>query len=370
MARRRITDQSEQENEDVREAIDVEHDDVSALHDEQLEEENDILGHFGAVPDGVRMHFQVHKVRQNSKITDFCFEGTRDDFPVTERIQRDFGTGTYKIMIFKNGKLFRAPSMGVIAPKTPLLPPSPSADPNFSRLIDLLTDQAQNRREKREMNTAELLTAGAAVVTAVMPLIQMMRANGAGGSAKDTLELLSAAKDLFAGGEREPKSIMDVAAEVLPAMIQQAHGAPTPTPKLAPPNLTPEQQVQQMQLQQIRAGLHLMIGRARASAPPELYADVLDDLLPEQFAAMLKGPGAIDILLQMEPAIGTYRPWFEAVLRALREGDMEDDHSEGAHVSQRPGPGVQTGYDPQRFGGRAPHAQSHDGEDESGEIVA
>lgn len=378
MARRaQITDQTDDETDNEARIIDAEADDVSDRQNEIEREDDEILSEFNEWPDDAQITFKVFKASSRNSKGIHCFSGTKADFPIVERIQQECGGGTYTVYIYRtrNNKmvLWKKPTIEILELRKTDKPVMPSSDPNFAALVDLLKQQQMTRTEKKEMSLAEMLTAGAAVVTALVPIFQMMKSNG--GSAKETLEMLATAKELFnSDADKEPKGLMDVAGEVLPQLIASMAGAQTQTRQLPSPQqqqtITPEQ-VKQAQAAQLQQQLRGLISRAQKNSPPELYADLLEDTLPPEYLLALKQPGAMEFLLTIEPAIGTYRMWFEAVLKSLIEGPMDEsgdggDHTQGDYVSQSRDPGVSVGYDARRPPGGAYDAEGDDSENQGG----
>lgn len=387
MARRTITDQRSEDDAEAAHVIDTEAEDISGLVEDERKTEQEILAEFATASGDVKMHFQVHKARPNSKMTDFCFEGTKDDFPIMERLQREFGSGTYQIMIFKTTergtRLWKKPSIGILAPKNPQ-PVTATADPNLSALIQSLLDERKTKIpevQNKPPNTLELLAGISAIVTAATPLLQMVfNSRAPTGSAKETLEMLATAKELFAGNEQEPKeeTLMGVAKEVLPLFLSAAQNTTQQPPQLPAPQVNQQEREQAAMLAQLQQQLRFMITRAQKNSDPGLYADLLEDTLPPQYLQVLKVPGAFEYLVQLAPEIATHRPWFEAVLYALTNPPIDDNDEIGEDdngvadaptldVSQLRPSAVATNYDARGFGGGPSNVTTNDGENESGE---
>lgn len=332
MPRPRITDQSDEPLP----ATDVDFEDVSALDNDQREEMDEILTELGDTPSDVRVHFQVHKIVPGTKFTDMCFKGTREEIGnIEERIRNEFGPGAYRVMIFKNSRLFKNQRLGIAAKiKTEIVQ---QENPELKALIDLLRER-QTASPFGQMDLPGMITAGAALVTAfkgLFPPPPPVQQN----SLKDTLDLLLVARE-FGGANDKETSWTDLIAkfaspEMISALASMRGGQPAlpqPNATLALPGpqnpqlqpMTPEQ-IQQAQLHQLKMQLDFMITRAQHNSDPALYADLLEDTLPPEFLAMLKQPGAMEFLERINPKIATYAPWFQAVLQTLAAPPIEDD---------------------------------------------
>ncbi len=378
MAPRRITDQSDVE---TAEAIDVDFSDRSEIEKDMRDEENEILSEFGEADGDAGMYFTVRKVIPGSKDKPYCFEGTRGDLPVTETIQRKFGAGKYEIWLFKNKKIYRRIPITVLAPIEQTKPDAPQSE--LAGVLKTVLEQQtamlarmNEAKPQSSLNAKEMLTLAMPAITAFIPFLFKSRD---GGSVAETMQLLATAKELFQNdGEQREKGLIDLATDILPPMFAAMSAQPPngAQPKqLSPPQSTtptPEQ-IQQAQMAQLQMLLRFMIGKAQKSSDPGLYAEVLVDTLPPEYVQMLCAPGAIEMLVQLEPAIATYRPWFDALLQALIDGPIDDDgeaangDAQDTNVSEPSPASIDAAYRSGWRGGRAADAPRNDDENESGQ---
>lgn len=373
MARARLTDQSDDLDRD----IPAEFDDVTERVKDEEATLDEMLAEFGSTADDVVLSFKIYKVRANSKLTDFCFEGTKDDFPIVPRVQRECGGGTYVAFIYKtiNGKttLWKKPSFGVLELRHPVQIALPSADPNFSKLLELLERQSEQRAAQKPMSVVEIATAGAAIISALAPVFQLLRGNG-GNSLSDQLDTLAKLKDLTTEAPAQDDSWGGMLRTALPAFLEaSANARATPPARQLPSPENPQaptpEQIQHAQMRQLQQNLRYMITRAQKNSPPELYADFLEDNLPAEYLQMLTQPGAYEFLVTIEPAIATYKPWFDALLQTLAAGPMDDEGDAPADengapevVPQRSASIISPGYDATRFSGGASDPESDETE--------
>lgn len=377
MTRRQIEDQrgTFEDADFGGDAIDVEADDVSKLHRDNQTDEASILSEFGEAEGDVRMHFVIKKQLPNSNKLSWCMQGTKADLPIVDKLQATWGAGHYRIMIFKNSKLSRNLGLDVMDPPKFVAPVAPGPDPNLTALIEALKAQADARQQQKPMSIIEMATAAATVVTAIAPLLQMFKGGNSTPSLAEQLETLRALKDLTGEEGSRETSLMDVAkafisSPMLTQMAETAAGAPKPAlpaPRATPGQPTPEQ-VQAAQVAQLKVQLQHLITRAQKNSDPGLYAEVIHDNLPAGFVQMLCQPGAFDFLVQIEPAIGTYRPWFDALLLELANvvNDAAEHGGENPGVPQGGAPTFKTNHDPQWATGGAGDFESDGAEGEGG----
>lgn len=360
------------EDDEISAAIDVEYDDASKIEKDFRDEEAEIQAHFGDADGDADMHYQVRKFLPDTKDKFFCCEGTRADFPILPKIQARFGGGKYEVWIFKHKKLYRRMRVGVMEPRKEESPQAPDAGLSaILAAIQTQTKMVENFVAPKQSGLFAGLTAKDVLLLAP-PIITALAALGKGGSTKDMLETMQIAKGLFDksdDGDREPDSLMGLLSNVLtktPLIDAVSKAALAP---LAPQRPQVAASPEQAQAAQLKQQLAYMITRAQKNSPPELYADFLEDNLPPQFVAMLSQPGALAYLETLHPPIGTYRPWFEALLQSLANAPS-DGEEENEPVSEQRSPVVPSNYDP-RWSGRGSGDFAGNGqESESGETFA
>lgn len=358
MATRRLAaDTSNDDNTNARDAeyVDVEGGLATAdLADDERDFEDEVLSEIDSEADRAIFTLKVYRVGKGVKDQEYCATYSVADFPLIDKIAMDHGGGKYHVMIYKGPRLFRRRHITISATVKPqsALVATPSAEGGaIMAAIAALQQVAKDSAAKPQTSALQIVAAFAPFAPVITAVVNNWRQPDPMAQMTSMVALLKGMKDLSSddsGSDRE-KSPFELVADVLtksplvagllPQPPQQPQPAQLPPPQ-RPTVVTPEQ-AQAAMLSQFREQLRMLIGRAQANSPPELYADLLDDMLPDDLKQLLKQPGSYQFLENIEPAIATYRPWFEAVLQAFRSPPMDDEEEEPPHQN-----GVDTGGGP------------------------
>ena len=389
------------DNSSPQEAFDAEFDDVSAITADTDSTEADIAAEFGSATHDVQFHFHVKKHVKGSKTLEYCFQGTQADLPVNDRIQQQYGGGTYEIWLFKKegdkpARLHRKFTIGVAEPKVQVIPPNANNDA-LLQLVRQQGEQLQRLSERAVAPTSfnfspEMITAVTGAVTALAAVLKPAAPQT---SMADMLGILATAKELVGGDNggsddsllglaktaltnpglmeaiaamgrgsaAQPVNLTHAQPNALTAPTQpQNLGAPQPRPAApqAPQAPTPE-----MLLKQELARLTKCAAR---NSDPALWADVLVDEYPADFIQQVQMPGALDYLQSLHPPMQQYRAWFEELVSELanvNQDGVEETKLSPAGVtivpSYTPTP-ANAASDPGRVAGYGDDAASNEGE--------
>lgn len=345
MPPRRLQDNTS--NDTDTNARDAEYTDVDGgialadLADDERDFEDEVLSEIDSEADRAIFTLKVYRVGKGVKDQEYCATYSVADFPLIDKIAQDHGGGKYHVMIYKGPRLFRRRHITISAtvkPQSSTVAASASAsDGAIVAAINALQQVAKDNAIKPQTNALQIVAAFAPFAPVIAAVVNNWRQPDPMAQMTSMVALLKGLKDLSSDetSDRE-KSPFELMADVLVKSPLVAGLLPQPQPQpqqaqLPPPRpgvVSPEQ-AQAAMLSQFREQLRMLIGRAQNNSPPELYADLLDDMLPDDLKRLLKQPGSYQFLENIEPAIATYRPWFEAVLQAFRSPPVDDDEEDG-----------------------------------------
>lgn len=360
------------EHAELADEIDGDFDDVSKLVADQDGEENELLAELDDTPGDVKMTFTVRKCVPNQKETAFCFNGTRADLPIMERLQNEFDGGKFLVYISRNGKLYRKKQVTVLKPVRPVFA-APTQDP---ALVEAIRQQGalleKMMTHQPQTNFGQILKDAAPFVAAAAPIIAGLFNRAAPDPSAQMLvmvQTMQALKEMSdpQSSDRET-GFLDVINTIGPKLIdgitRTQQGAPpqrlasTAAPQASPPTAPPPEDKAAAEL---RAQLDTMIVAARKNADVDLLADVIETIAEPDVLAVLRAPGAIDILIQAHPAIAPHRAWFERVLHSLANSP-----NELGDASQNTNPPVVFDGHSRGTGGRSGDATDNEGADTGG----
>ena len=353
------------------EIIDITAEDKAKIEKDNSQAEDDILQEFNADPDGVNFKIKISKVDPTSKNWADCFFCSPEDFPIVERLRTEYGAGTFKALVYKNGKLHRnltyhvAPKIGVPEPSA-VEPTGPIAE--VAQLLKTQNEQMAAFMQGQSpsappANPMEMFTSMMAAMASAKEifgpaqtkpanplenmeiLIKMMELtrdmNGGGG---DT-GVYDVLKELVKGplGEQMGQQLKHTPALQGPQnpQLPQNHqplkvSEPTvtdaPTDGAAPPayqnaptssDIVPKIPegllgLPDHLLAQIQQQILFWADRAKAGSDPALYADLaVDTYEPLMLTALVNREDLKEIAIYFDAEIEKHWPWFESLKREI-----------------------------------------------------
>lgn len=302
------------------------------------------------------------------------FECTPDDFPITQRLREQHGSGDYRVRVWKNGRIAKSFQYSIEAAK---VTPVDSLKGELSTLAQVFAAQTDKQNAMFERLLEKITTANNAnqnqgKSSSVTELVQALgtldtirnrgsnRDNG-GDEKEDSLErllgIIKLVRELDGGdrgGSSGPRSWGDIVIELAKSPLAQRLGeiattsAPPARPALAGPTAaapttssssgptvvhepnaaSQEDQVRAFMFNQVA----YLVGRAHAwktsgmkRAEPELYADwVLDNIPVELLVPLAQTPDLVGELAKYVPEVGAHADWFSALFGFVREALTED----------------------------------------------
>jgi hypothetical protein len=285
----------------------------------------------------------VRVVQVDEKGTADLFDVEPDSvLDIFDRVRREFGTGKYQVVTFKNGRFAGRHTFRVKVPANwraprPAEETRPSVDPGFAAILQRMDERAE-RNERLVMGLLERLAHSQPVQPAPDPfaltervlslVTTITQATGAskGDGALDLILKGVELRDKLAGEGEGGDSIVGMIREVLPTGLEilgkVATARTAPTAQTTAVLASPPQPVPAA-----NPLLELLLASAAANGDPEIYAGMIEEKTPEaMLEQILAQPDPVAAFAQAtaEPRILQHRVWFQEVVDFLREpGDDE-----------------------------------------------
>lgn len=313
----------------------------------------------------------VNKVNPQTKKQQTCFKMSPGELPgLFERLRDEFGPGEYRAYVSKNGKVTRNLGYDIAAPLKKADAQMPSQIGEIANLIARQNEQLANIMRgtpAAPVDPMAMFTGMMGAIASMKEVFATPQANNAGSSIKDFMEMLAFAKEIVADGGGGGRSAFDLAAEFLKSPIagelaeqfkaQRGNAIPpsAPLPQLTarpipaqspapmPPQTSPMPEIlasfDQATLAQMKQQVDFWVSRAAKDSDPGLYAELLLDTLPVEFAAFfINRPDLMEAVAFLNPAASQYPQWFAELRDAVNhiltaEGDAEDKDGEAAENS-------------------------------------
>ncbi len=341
--------------------IEGKHDDITALQGDIDAEVSRITSEFGADPNAADFKIKYYKIVPKTGKRDWLFDIQPSELPVMAKLRDEYGTGDYESHIYKNGKLNRKFSFGILAPSLPKFQqPAPQTD--MSGILRAMAEQQDRQFNQLKEIMIQVARPAAPPVdivqmmTAMVSMMVQMKTLAAPpdtGSGEKAIEMLlkglEMGKDL---GSDKPTGIMDimgtVVKEALPALSHMAASAANQQPRpQAPANTSiqsrpqPQPQIQgnQMGMQEMvmKKYLEQLCVKAAEGRDPSLYAELILDNVPVNvLTGFLNNPDPISQMVALYPPASGYRPWLTQMMNEIRDmltdSDPEDLTSGGESI--------------------------------------
>ncbi len=347
MATRRtttVTEEEPQQDAEYIEVIDGEEDE-----DQQLDALEGMISEFQGAADAV-----VNVYRQGEgKNMSFLFRtnpGEMSGGEIMEKCRDRFGTGDYRVHIRKGPRLVANKPFSVEAEKDDEIEPAKNGGLDTMAFITMMQESNKQtmtmfteamRAFASNQSNAPVFDPVAAQASLMSQLASLKQMSEPKDQSKDAVAMLiqglTLAKELGPkDGETNSSDILlEGIKQFAPALTnaaQQMQGRNPALPAPGDPQANADaDREREMGLRQVmmRQQLGFLVQNAAANKNAELYAELLLDQLGEKVVLdFVAQPDALDKLIAINPDVGNYRPWFEALRGFILEltadtGDTE-----------------------------------------------
>lgn len=355
MTRTRTRKQAAPQVLDVAEAQEIDGDDPEQLSAFLAEFDGEL---------GENWWVELYRVAEKGERGGYIRKVDLSELPeIRDWLRDNAGSGLYSALIKQKGIIRRRLHFRILSlEKRSAAQPAPAAPAAETTLVVLLR-QMEERAARRDQLMMEILRAGRGGDDKLQELERLsaifsnINGNRNQSSADTALNLVlkgmemgkMASDGATAGGEGVSLSGMlrDVlTSPVVGELVQGLRTAaipnhaqlgpaavpgPQPVPLAAPPGRGFD----------LAAQLQFLVARARAGNDPEIYAEMLADIMPqEHIKGLLESADPLTPLEVVQPAMGEHRPWFVALLDSLRQimsGEEEPMPGEDEEISLEPG---------------------------------
>lgn len=323
--------------------------------------EDEIAAEFGA--DGESEWIvTVKQVNALTKKQDTCFKMSPGELPgLFDRLKNEYGPGEYRAYVTRNGELKRNLAYRIAKPlASATMQPAPSQISDLGRLLERQTEMIANLVRGGTPSPApapDPMAMFSSMMTALAGAKEMFSQPPAPQTnIKEFIEIITLAKDLT-GDNGGGKGVIDLLSELVRSPIaeeiagqfkqerqtpQQLIARPVPqksTTMIKPPQNNapvPEllQFLDQATIAQLKSQIDFLVTRAAANSDPNLYAEMLCDILPvEMISTFFERDDLMPSLTYLNPAVGQYPQWFEEMREAVNhiltaDGDAEDNDAD------------------------------------------
>ncbi len=351
---------------------------------EQEDIERAIVTEFGRSADDALCEVKIAKVDAKDKQKeDWCFTCSLEEFPILERIRREFGAGTYAVRVHVNGtvkKYFRigiAPRLDIkeIPMRTEttgmaeaLAQALQRQNEMMERLIQATMTRPLGKQETllEKINIVELLPTIVAALTglktfltpapnnATKDMVEMLNSfmgvaeklKGEGVEGKGESSMVDIIRDLLKSPMFEkmvdniatmqpgltalpPGTVTTARQPGIGEVVQPLAKQPTPQPAAQQPKtngVSEQQQTIDPQLQALIHNLKYLTQKAAQASDVGLYADWIIDNVPQDYLKqMVADPNALNTLIQLVPEAAPYMGWFSRLINEVNEALTPDD---------------------------------------------
>lgn len=355
----------------------------------EIDEEAAILSEFDEADDNTKWSVSICKVRDGGGGEDFILKVSPAEFPILERLRDEFGSGTYAIRVYKNGRIHKYFKKGILAlkkPEPPQATPSQQTDglqaiaQQMQRQADMIERLVTERRQPiaQAVNPFEMMTTLLGAIGQIRGLFAP-----AGNAGVEQIELfmkgVEAAKEL--GGGSGESSITDIFRDLLKSPlvekmlesavpVQQPQQVPQfqqrqpgigeapqplqPTSQPAPQSdnqqtigstQTTEQHdtnSNQVIMAMLQHNMRYLCTKAANNADVDLYADWVIDNVPREILMQLASdPNALQTIATHVPEVQTYAVWFARLFASIQQALTEEP--DGAQDTDDVQPSTPTG---------------------------
>ncbi|MES9901017.1 MAG: hypothetical protein ABW148_18625 [Sedimenticola sp.] len=321
--------------------IDGNFEDITDLQKDIDIEMSEIFQEFGGDENDVEFRIYVRKVIPNKAETEHCFICTPSELPVLDRIKNEYGPGTYKITINKNGKYFKRRKINIAKQ---ILKEVKEDNKNISGIFNnaLVNQQQQTDRyetllltliNKDTPNTPPPVDPMAMMVSMMGVMMQMkdfMTPANSGNNFSELLENVKLIQEITDGGSGGETNLLDLAKSFGPGLIEATNKlaenkpvqAPLQTP--VPSKVEPNEHAEKMNMFSMQ--LNMLVNKASQNKDPALYADLIMDSISEiEIKSFLEMDDVIGYLASINPHVNSFIPWFTKLIEEINAALMSDE---------------------------------------------
>lgn len=346
--------------------IDVEGDDISELQNDLDNELNTIAAEFDADDNNINLFVKVYRVLTHGGGLAFVKDFYPSEFPILEKLRKYRGPGTYEFRVYGtiNGKKnLRRKFKTIIDNYNEESKEIEKSNSDIAALVNAMntmqrTMQEQQQRQQEQYTGLLLQLLGKqspaqsfdpiAIQNQTIAMMNSMKelfGNNQSAQPVNSMEnffkMIELAKD-FQNDVTEGKTFGDVASKLVdrfgPYLTgvmekmneQQAHMQANPPGALQPFNNElknkPPSHPKKIPLKedalmlQLISDIKMLVDAASRNSDPDLYAELIFDKYPyDKVKEMAYDDNIIDNMIIINSNVANHRPWFENVVRLLRE---------------------------------------------------
>lgn len=330
-----------------------ESEDITDMQNDIDSQMDRLFEEFGGDANDAEFKIHVKRAIVGKGEMEVCFCCTPAELPITDRIQHQYGPGTYEIWVYKNGKRFRKRTLHIAKPlqgystaPQHVAQPNPSTDmaglinsmgENNRQVMEQMQAMVNNQPQPQPLNVMGIIT-GAATL---LPIIKEILAPPNQTSELNTfMKAMEFAKDMN-GSDKETnlfdlaKSLGGPLMEMTSKLADQQKPVISTQPQTNQPVATvqnnPIPQTQPETGPQFKQQLAMLVAMAHQQKDPALYADmILDNVSPEHIGVFIDRPDTVDYLVSIDPNVAHFRPWFDKLKEELKSALTEP--GEGDHT--------------------------------------
>lgn len=293
----------------------------------------------------------------------YIFTIDHSEFPILDRLRDEFGTGHYRVRVYRDGQLWRRKDYRVKSSRPPIAPAPPATSPASSSepsrvetlLLQLIAKMSPAAPATSATDIATMMDKSFERALSLVTVFKDRIAPPVTAPVDQTSMLLKGielAEKLQRDGSGET-SLAGLARSVLesPLMQKLVENFPQQPQPAAPP--APAQQIPPPAAAvpgsgaaagpsavSIDGALNYLLGRAEAGSDPRLYAEWLyDNVSLQVLSTLLAQANLVEQLASGNARIAARREWFTTLIESVRQiaqdegARAEQGNANGADVS-------------------------------------
>lgn len=343
--------------------IDGNFEDISNLQHDIDDQLKSIFQEFGGDENDVTFKIIIKRVVLGKGELEHCFSCIPSELPVIDRINNEYGAGSYEIWIYKNGRILKRPKL-TIAKKIGNSMMVNSSNGNIDQSLQLILQQQNDRfsaieRVLQDKNSTidpmQMLTASMGMVKEMMsinnppssssPMDMMATMMGGMMQMKELMESFDKTSPVQQNTEDSGDSFIGLAKAFAPAIseITKAALINSNDKQMQPINQTEtgndnKADTNNEDQENFQKAIDFLAAKAKEGKDPSLYAElVIDNYSKEELEKYLEVPNAIDQIAKYYPIIDTYKGWFKELfdnISILFEEDKKEEISKEEKTSE------------------------------------
>lgn len=342
--------------------------DLSDIQKDIDSQMNRIFEEFGGDDRDAEFKIHVKRAIPGKGELEHCFSCLPAELPIIDRIQDNYGPGSYQVWIYKDGRIFRRRNLSIAKAikKDSERRQGAHQEGNMAELINAMADNQRKTIEQMQLIMLQNQRPSVdipALVGAIVPVIGLIkdiippRQN----EMDSFIKAASFMKEVTQPEDKESNffdmvgslaksfgpGIMELSQKMPHAPIDQParngeqpinqnpiHNDSLPNPQATKMNTSNNPQPENdlfsdRNINALRQQLGMLVMMASVNKDPLLYADLVMDQLPEEYIrAYILRPDWIDFLIKVEPKVASYPGWFTEMHAAIENVFSQDELTE------------------------------------------